>query len=122
MKIIPDNEKLSAEVWVNNQNVGFLRKNQTVTVKIDTFDFTRYDWIEGKLVHVSSDAIEDKDMGLVYKATIELYKDALLIDGVVTNLEPGMSVTAEIKTGHRTVLSYLLSPMLEALDDVGKQR
>lgn len=122
LKIVPENEKLSAEVWVNNRDVGFLIKNQHVTIKIDTFDFTRYGWLEGKLLYVSSDAIEDKDMGLVYKAVIELKKDALMVDGNLIHLEPGMSLVAEIRTGQRTVLSYLISPMLEALDDVGKQR
>ncbi|OCG76641.1 hypothetical protein A9G42_07615 [Gilliamella sp. Nev6-6] len=113
LKIVPENEKLIAEVLV---------KNQLVTVKIDTFDFTRYGWIEGTLLNISSDAIEDKDLGLVYKAVIELNKNHLIIDDQPVNLEPGMSISAEIITGQRTVLSYLLSPMMEALDDVGKQR
>lgn len=122
LKIVPENEKLIAEVWVSNQDIGFLRKNQLVTVKIDTFDFTRYGWIEGRLLNISSDAIEDKDLGQVYKAVIELSKNNLIIDGQPIDLESGISVSAEIRTGQRTVLNYLLSPMMEALDDVGKQR
>ncbi|WP_392564378.1 HlyD family type I secretion periplasmic adaptor subunit [Orbus wheelerorum] len=122
LKIVPENEKIVAEVWVSNQDIGFLHKGQLVTVKIDTFDFTRYGWVEGKLLNISSDAIEDKEMGLVYKAVIELGKSYLIVDNRMVKLEPGMSVSAEIRTGQRTVLSYLLSPMMEALDDVGKQR
>lgn len=122
LKIVPENEKLIAEVWVSNQDIGFLRRNQLAAVKIDTFDFTRYGWIEGKLLNISSDAIDDKDLGLVYKAVIELSTNHLIIDGQTIKLESGMSVSAEVKTGQRTVLSYLLSPMMEALDDVGKQR
>lgn len=122
LKIVPENEKLIAEVWVSNQDIGFLRRNQLAAVKIDTFDFTRYGWIEGKLLNISSDAIDDKDLGLVYKAVIELSTNYLIIDGQTIKLESGMSVSAEVKTGQRTVLSYLLSPMMEALDDVGKQR
>ena len=122
LKIVPEDEKLIAEVWVSNQDIGFLRRNQLAAVKIDTFDFTRYGWIEGKLLNISSDAIDDKDLGLVYKAVIELSTNHLIIDGQTIKLESGMSVSAEVKTGQRTVLSYLLSPMMEALDDVGKQR
>lgn len=122
LKIVPENEKLIAEVWVSNQDIGFLRRNQLAAVKIDTFDFTRYGWIEGKLLNISSDAIDDKDLGLVYKAVIELNTNHLIIDGQTIKLESGMSVSAEVKTGQRTVLSYLLSPMMEALGDVGKQR
>ncbi|WP_318372549.1 HlyD family type I secretion periplasmic adaptor subunit [Enterobacter sp.] len=122
LRIVPENEVLKAEVMVSNSDVGFLQPGQAVTVKIDTFDFTRYGWVPGHLSRISADAIEDKDLGLVYKATIELDKKSLLIDGKAMALEPGMQVSAEIKTGKRTVLSYLLSPMMEALDDVGKQR
>ncbi|WP_411704118.1 HlyD family type I secretion periplasmic adaptor subunit [Edaphovirga cremea] len=122
LKIVPDGEKLSAEVWVSNQDVGFLRLGQRVTVKIDTFDFTRYGWVTGTLSQLSTDAIEDKELGLVYKAVIQLEQELMNIEGAQRSLEPGMSVSAEIKTGKRTILSYLLSPMLEALDDVGKQR
>lgn len=122
LKIVPEGEKLSAEVLVSNQDVGFLNVGQRVTVKIDTFDFTRYGWVSGVLAHLSTDAIEDKDLGLVYKAVIELEHEHMSVDGTLRSLEAGMSVSAEIKTGKRTILSYLLSPMLEALDDVGKQR
>lgn len=122
LKIVPEGERLNAEVWVSNQDIGFLQVGQAVTVKIDAFDFTRYGWVVGKLKHLSADAIEDQNLGLVYKAAIELDQDAIDISNVMKKLEPGMSVSAEIKTGQRTILSYLLSPMLEALDDVGKQR
>ncbi|WP_380178452.1 HlyD family type I secretion periplasmic adaptor subunit [Kalamiella sp. sgz302252] len=122
LKIVPDNGPLMAEVMVRNQDVGFLQPGQAVTVKISTFDFTRYGWVEGELQHVAADAIEDRDLGLVYRAVIALNKRTLLVEGQEKALEPGMQVTAEIKTGRRTILSYLLSPMLEALDGVGKQR
>nr|WP_318381958.1 HlyD family type I secretion periplasmic adaptor subunit [uncultured Enterobacter sp.] len=122
LKIVPHSEKLSAEVWVSNQDVGFLRTGQQVTVKIDTFDFTRYGWVTGTLKQIAKDAIEDKERGLVFKAVIQIEEEKMEVDGVTRPLEPGMSVSAEIKTGKRTILSYLLSPMLEALDDVGKQR
>jgi len=122
LRIVPENEVLRAEVMVSNSDVGFLHSGQAVTVKIDTFDFTRYGWVPGQLKQVSADATEDKDLGLVYRAIITLDRKALVIDGKSVPLEPGMQVTAEIKTGKRTVLSYLLSPVMEALDDVGKQR
>lgn len=122
LKIVPEGEKLNAEVLIGNQDIGFLQLGQKVTVKIDTFDFTRYGWVEGTLVHLAADAMEDQELGLVYKGVIELSQNDLLVNNVSRQLEPGMTVSAEIKTGRRTVLSYLLSPMLEALDDVGKQR
>lgn len=122
LKIVPEAEKLSAEVLVSNQDVGFLHTGQRVTVKVDTFDFTRYGWVEGKLIKLSADAVEDKERGLLYRAVIQLDKTDIVVDGKSRQLEPGMSVSAEIKTGKRTILSYLLSPVLKAVDGVGKQR
>ncbi|MBA7843119.1 HlyD family type I secretion periplasmic adaptor subunit [Klebsiella sp. RHBSTW-00484] len=122
LRIVPKNEMLKAEVLVSNSDVGFLQPGQHATVKIDTFDFTRYGWISGRLSRISADALEDKERGLLYKAIIELDKKALTIEGREIDLEPGMEVTAEITTGKRTLLSYLLSPISEALDSVGKQR
>lgn len=122
LKIVPEGEKLSAEVLVSNQDVGFLHSGQRVTVKVDTFDFTRYGWVEGTLIKVSADAVEDKERGLLYRAVIQLDETDMVVDGKSRRLEPGMSVSAEIKTGKRTILSYLLSPVLEAIDGVGKQR
>lgn len=122
LKIVPEGETLSAEVLVSNQDVGFLHTGQRVTVKVDTFDFTRYGWVDGTLTQLSADAVEDKERGLLYRAVIRLDKTNMVVDGKPRRLEPGMSVSAEIKTGKRTLLSYLLSPVLEAVDGVGKQR
>ncbi len=122
LRIVPEGEALSAEVLVGNQDVGFLHTGQRVTVKVDTFDFTRYGWVNGTLSQLSADAVEDKERGLLYRAVIRLDKTDMVVDGKPRRLEPGMSVSAEIKTGKRTLLSYLLSPVLEAVDGVGKQR
>lgn len=122
LKIVPVDSELEAEVLIKNQDVGFLRVGQPVTVKINTFDFTRYGWVEGTLQKISADATEDKALGLVYRAVITLKNRTLHVGRDEWQLEPGMQVTAEIKTGKRTFLSYLLSPAMEALNDVGKQR
>lgn len=122
LKIVPDSGERVAEVMVRNQDVGFLRPGQKAAVKISTFDFTRYGWVTGELRQVSADAVEDRELGLVYRAVISLKQRTLMVEGEEKPLEPGMQVTGEIKTGRRTILSYLLSPVMEALDGVGKQR
>ncbi|MCW2486669.1 HlyD family type I secretion periplasmic adaptor subunit [Candidatus Symbiopectobacterium sp. NZEC127] len=122
LKVVPVDSELVAEVMIKNQDVGFLRVGQSVTVKINTFDFTRYGWVDGTLQNISADATEDKALGLVYRAVIALKHRSLRVGSDEWQLEPGMQVTAEIKTGKRTFLSYLISPAMEALHDVGKQR
>ena len=93
-----------------------------MTVNIDTFDFTRFGWVPGRLSHLSADATEDKESGLVYKTAIELENKSRLINGNDMPLASGMQETADVTTGTRTLLSYLLSPISEALDSAGKQR
>jgi hemolysin D len=103
-----------------------------VAIKIDTFNFTRYGLLDGKVASVSHDAItrdkpmdktgewppaaeqdssEPKGQELVYSARISPDRDRMLIDDKFVNLSPGMAVTVEIKTGTRSIISYLLSPL-----------
>src|SRR4029077_15194373 len=98
---------------------------------VDTFNFTRYGLLHGTVLSVSQDAIvrdkpqdrertpgaqndssEPKGQELNYSARIALDGGQIRVDDRMVNLAPGMAVTAEIRTGSRTVLSYLLSPLL----------
>ena len=87
-----------------------------MAVKIDTFNFTKYGLIEAELISISDDAISqdlaDEARGLVYRARVKLNKDSLLVEGRDLRLQPGMSVTAEIKTGQRRLIEFFLSPLL----------
>ncbi|MFD2178485.1 HlyD family type I secretion periplasmic adaptor subunit [Veronia pacifica] len=117
MVIVPQNEPLYAEVLVQNKDIGFLETGQDVALKLDAFNFTRYGKLTGKLVNISSDAIEHESLGPVYKATVSVQEKALLADGKSRTLEPGMSLTAEIKTGSRDVLSFFTSTIARHLDE-----
>lgn len=79
LKIVSVDSELVVELMIKNQDVGFLRVGQTVTVKIDTFDFTRYGWVDGTLQKISADATEDKELGLVYRAVIALKNRTLRV-------------------------------------------
>lgn len=132
MVIVPLESRLEIEAIVSNRDIGFIEVGQEVAIKIDTFNFTRYGLVDGKVKSVSHDAITrdkpadkngDKSLGteqdrsepkgqeLVYSARIVPAKDRMLIDDKYVNLSPGMAVSVEIKTGSRTVISYLFSPL-----------
>lgn len=122
MVIVPDDYQLHASVWILNKDIGFIRQGQPAVIKIEAFPYTRYGYITGKVEHISYDAIENEKLGLIYAATIKLDKDTLMIDGQPVRLSAGMNLTAEIKTGKRSVLDYLLSPLQTKLDESLKQR
>jgi hemolysin D len=111
--IVPGDNPLEIEAFVENKDIGFVRTGQTAEVKVETFPFTKYGTLPGKVVQVSSDAIQDEKRGLVYAARVKLDKATLDVDGKTVNLTPGMAVTVEIKTGKRRIIEYFLSPLMQ---------
>ncbi len=111
MVIVPDNTPLEVEATVQNRDIGFIQPGQDVEVKIETFLFTKYGTIPGKVISVSRDAVQDEKRGLIYPIRIALERSAINVDGRQVDLGAGMALTAEVKTDRRRVIDYLLSPI-----------
>jgi hemolysin D len=112
MVIVPEQSQLEVEAMILNRDIGFVHEGQKSEVKIDTFNFTKYGLIDAEITTISDDAIQDENFGLVYIARIKLHQDELQIGDKWVKLSPGMSVTAEVKTGKRRLIEYFLSPLL----------
>ncbi|MBS7415996.1 MULTISPECIES: HlyD family type I secretion periplasmic adaptor subunit [Pseudomonas syringae group] len=122
MVLVPDGQPVEVEAMLENKDVGFVRAGQAVTVKVETFTFTKYGTIEGEVISVSSDAIEDEKRGLIYSSKIRLNSDTLNVNGVDIKLSPGMAVTAEVKTNKRRVIEYFLSPLQQHVSESLRER
>ena len=122
LAVVPDDDPLEVEATIINQDIGFVRAGQRVTVKIESFPYTRYGYVEGTVQSVSHDAAQDEKLGLVFPARIRLDRTSLTIDGVDVALTPGMNVTAEIRTGRRRLIDYVLSPLREHVSEAGRER
>jgi HlyD family secretion protein len=137
MTLVPRDERMVAEVWVGNADVGFVRPGQSVKLKLAPFQFQKYGMAEGTVKQVSADATEapssntrsdtlggrDRPMGpLSYRALVELHAQQLAADGRSYPLAPGMQVAAEIHLGTRTVVEYLLSPLRRAFHEAARER
>jgi len=142
--VVPSGSVLEAEAMVSNRDIGFINDGQAAEVKIDTFNFTRYGLIGGRVISVSRDAIlkekpqdpsgrakgngalsdssEPAGQELVYSARIALDRSDMQIDSKVVPLTPGMAVTVEIKTGARRLLEYLMSPVLRYRQESLRER
>lgn len=120
--VVPNDYQLHVNVLILNKDIGFIKKGQEAAIKIEAFPYTRYGYLTAKVNSISYDAIENEQLGLVYAATLILDKDTLVVEGQTIRLGAGMNVTAEIKTGKRRVLDYLLSPLKTTLDNSLKQR
>ena len=137
MTLVPLDETLRAEVWISNDDVGFVRAEQEAKLKLASFQFQKYGMIDGRVMQVSADATEtpnpntrsdalsgrDRPTGpLAFRALIELKQQYLDADGERYSLAPGMQVIGEIRLGRRTVLEYLLSPVRKAFHEAARER
>lgn len=122
MVVVPTKSALVAEVKVLNKDAGFIRAGQHVVIKLEAFPFTRYGTVVGRVDSVSSDAVEDEKLGQIYIAKIAINKLLLIHDASMAPLTAGMSVTADIRTGSRSIISYLLSPLQSAHLEAGHER
>ncbi|HYP69053.1 MAG TPA: HlyD family type I secretion periplasmic adaptor subunit [Thiobacillaceae bacterium] len=113
MVIVPRDNALEVEAFIENKDVGFVKAGQEAEVKVETFQYTKYGTIHAKVISVSHDAINDEKRGLVYSARVKMDRGSINVDGTEVNLSPGMAVSAEVKTGKRRVIEYFLSPLLQ---------
>jgi hemolysin D len=119
MIVVPDSGAVIADVQILNRDIGFVRVGDEVAVKIEAFPYTRYGTLRGRIENIGSDAVEDQKLGLVYPALIRLMptKNG---DSIVPSI--GMQVTADIKTGQRSIISYLISPIDRMSAEAGRER
>lgn len=137
MTLVPNNEALQAEVWVKNEDAGFVHSKLPVKIKLAAFPFQKYGMIDGAVTQVSADANESPNNNpnnaqqnsngnnagqLAYRTLVTLHTQTLNADNDPLELSPGMQVTAEIKLGDETVLEYLLSPVRKAFHEAGRER
>jgi hemolysin D len=108
MVVVPDATQVTAEVSIANQDIGFVNAGQEAEIKLETFSFTKYGTVKARVDTVSADAVTDEKRGSFYPAILTLEKKDMLIDGKTIPISPGMNVTAEIKTGKRRIIEFLL--------------
>jgi len=127
MLIVPQQDSVEVEAFLENKDIGFVREGQDAQVKVDAFDYTKYGTLPGKLTHVSRDAIEDdkqqdEKKKLLYSVKVRLDASTLQVDGKPVELSPGLSVNVEVKTGARRVIEYVLSPLLQEAHESLRER
>lgn len=113
MKLAPEHAELQVEATLLNKDIGFVKPGQEARLKIDSFPYTKYGFINGRILFISKDAVIDEDLGPVYQMRVSMEKDFINVDGQDINLSPGMSVVTEIKTGKRRMIEYILAPFIK---------
>jgi membrane fusion protein, adhesin transport system len=119
MQIVPLEDDLVIQAKVSPAEIAFLKTGQTVTVKIDAYDYTIYGDLSGKLTYISADTLSED----LRQGEQPYYRAFVRTDGrrfsarpdEQLDIQPGMTATIEVKTGHRTVMQYLLKPVVKTL-------
>jgi hemolysin D len=122
MIIVPDGAQVTAEVTLENKDIGFVNVGNDAAIKLETFPFTRYGTVAAQVDRVTADAVNDEKRGAIFPVTLALKTKQIDIDGKMIQLVPGMNLTAEIKTGQRRVIEYLLSPIQRAGSESLRER
>lgn len=120
--IVPQDHPVEVEARVENKDMGFVQEGQPVEIKVETFQFTLYGTIPGRVLTISGDAAPLEKIGLVYPIRVSMDRSTIQVDGKQVKLSPGMAVTVEIKTGQRRIIEYLLSPLLKSIKESLRER
>ncbi|MDF2153109.1 HlyD family type I secretion periplasmic adaptor subunit [Vibrio sp. CAU 1672] len=120
VEIVPTEDTLLVEARIAPKDIAFLRPDLPAIVKFSAYDFTKYGGLEGKLEHISADTTQDEEGNSFYIVRIRTEKTGF---GQDSNLPiiPGMTTSVDIITGKRTVLEYLLQPILNAKNNALKE-
>jgi hemolysin D len=143
MVIVPAQSRIEIEAMIQNRDIGFVQEGDPAEIKIDTFNFTKYGLLHGKVLTVSADSIsrekpagqggdrtnasggrssEPQGQELTYAARISVNETRMQIENKLVDLAPGMATTVEIKTGQRRIIEYLLSPLLRYRQESLRER
>ncbi len=122
MEIVPLDDTLLVEVQVRPADVAFLHPNQKAMIKFSAYDFGVYGGLDGVLEQISADTIEDKDGEVFYLAKLRTNKSGITYHDEVLPIIPGMVATADILTGRKTILDYILKPILKAHQNALRER
>ena len=122
MEVIPFGTTLEVEAKVLNRDIGFVQMGQTVKVKLDSFKFTKYGYIEGKITNIEQASIKDEQLGEVYLINVALKDKSIKVENKNIELIPGMTCTVDIKTSKRKLIEYIISPMIRYQDEALRER
>ncbi len=116
IEIVPLDDTLLIEAQVRPADIAFLSPGQQAIIKVSAYDFSIYGGLKAELEQISADTIKDENGDPFYRVYLRTEKNSLTRQGEVLPIIPGMTATAEILTGTKTVLDYLLKPILKARD------
>ena len=112
VEIVPGDDKLHVEVEIAPKDVAFIQPGERASVKITAYDYLLYGALDGRVTRIGADTVQKPDGREFFRVTVEIDRADFGRDGQALPISPGMTATVDIQTGQRTVLSYLIEPLL----------
>lgn len=122
LDVVPIDDTLLVEVHVRPADIAFIHKGQKAMVKISAYDFSIYGGLTGQVEQISADTLEDKRGDFYYRVKVRTQENAITYKGEKLPIIPGMICTADILTGKKTVLDFMLKPILKAKQNALRER
>jgi adhesin transport system membrane fusion protein len=123
MEVVPMGDKLLVETRVKPSDIAFIKVGDKALVKVTAYDFSTYGGLEGRVVQVSADSIYDEvERQAFFNVIVETNRSFLVAAGRKLPIAPGMMTDTQIITGRKSVLTYLLKPVLKARSDALRER
>lgn len=122
MELVPTGDQLVVEAKLNPIDRGYVKQGQDATVKISTYDFARYGGLKGQVIRLAPDSSTDEDGAPYFRVVVQTDKNYLgLVEGDLP-ITPGMQATVDIHTGEKTVMDYLVKPVLKLRHEAFRER
>jgi len=122
VEIVPNEDSLVIEAKMKPSDIAFLHLGQKAIIKLTAYDFSIYGGLDGEVVHISADTITDEEDNTFYIVNIKANKDYLDYKNQKLYVKVGMVTSVDILTGKKTVLDYLLKPILKAKNQALRER
>ncbi len=123
LEVVPTEDRLVVEARINPADIAQVTVGQRAVVKLTAFDFMRYGGLEGKVTQVAADADQDQQTGVwYYRAEVETEKVSFDVEGGAKAIIPGMQAVVEVHIGTKSVIDYLIQPVLKLRHEAFRER
>ncbi len=122
IKIVPKDDQLIIEAKIRPSDRAFIYPTQKAIIKITAYDFSIYGGLEGEVLDISADTVEDEEGNDFFRVKLRTFDTELKRGGETYEIIPGMIASVDILTGEKTVMQYLLKPFFKTLDQAFSER
>jgi adhesin transport system membrane fusion protein len=122
MSVVPLDDTLLIEAKIPPKDIAFIRPGQNAIVKITAYDYSIFGGLHGVVEGISADTIQNEKGESFYRVTIRTKESVMLHNGKSLPIIPGMTASVQIQTGRKSVLDYLLKPIMKARQEALRER